>query len=53
MDEDPDETPDLVKDPHFANSDEEEMQDVEHLEVSEKTKFFWRKNAHRVCPTVY
>ena len=35
VDEDPDEIPDYSQDLHFANSDEEEIHDVELLEVLE------------------
>ena len=42
----------IVKDPHFANSDEKEMQDAEHLEVSEKTKFFGGKCTQSVPNSV-
>ena len=40
----------IVKDPHFANSDEEEMQDAEQLEVSEKTKFFLEEKCPQSVP---
>ena len=50
MDEDHNEIPDYSQDPHFPNSEEEEKQDSELLEVSEKT--FLKENAHKVCPTV-
>ena len=33
MDEDPNKIPDYSQDPHFANSEEEEIQDSELLEV--------------------
>ena len=42
MDEDHNKIPDYSQDPHFLNSEEEEIQDSELLEVSEKT-FFGRK----------
>ena len=50
MDKDPDEIPDYSEDPHFANSDEEKMQDAELLEVLERTKLFLEEKCTQSVP---
>ena len=46
----PNKIPDYSQDPHFANSEEEEIQDSELLEILEKTKLFLDEKCTQSVP---